>query len=111
MIERDHALELSPPHLSAPGHREGIEKANEIREFVLGHRVAGERFQLASSDDRSFDGNDARADQLSQNVVGDTDHADVIHRGVCTELIIDLTRIDANPPRTIVSLRRPTIRT
>ena len=94
VVERDHALELSPLHLAAPGHREGIEEADEIGNLVVGHRVARELLDLVARDDGSFDRYDARAHQLTQNVVGDADHADIVHCGMRAELIFDLARVD-----------------
>src|SRR5688572_8301212 len=61
VIERDRALELPPLHLPAPGHREGIEKADNVRSLVLGHRVAGEMLDLFARDHGTLDRDNARA--------------------------------------------------
>jgi hypothetical protein len=55
VVERDHAPELSPLHLSAPVPRELVEEANEMS-----------------------DGYGARAHRLTHDVMGNADHADIV---------------------------------
>ena len=84
-IERNHALELAAFDLPGPGHREGVEEANQVRDLVVGHRVAGELLELTARDDSSLDGNDAGADQLPEHFMRDADHGDVVDGGVGAE--------------------------
>src|SRR5690606_41851228 len=79
VVERDHALELSSPHLPAPGHGEGIEEPNEIRDLEIGHRVASELLEFLSRDDGAFYRHDARTHQLAEHLVRHADDAYVVH--------------------------------
>ncbi len=67
-------------------YRELVEKANEIGNLVAGHRVTREVLDLFARGHGAFDGNDARAHQLTQDVVGNADHADIVHCRIRAEL-------------------------